>query len=327
MKSTLALQAAAACLGVACAGVIAMRVDPRDYTGGRYRDEEQRARRNTGAFALMLGEFRTGLSDMMFMKTDRYIHAGVSYVQHHPVMSAHELAEDVHEHQDELGLHDFCDECSVCSAPPGTPTLIPSPGKDFRGFIGRLHRQVQPWRDPDKPHIHTDGRELLPWFRIMTLGDPGYIRGYVAGSFWLQLEDTERALEFVEEGLQHNPDDFQLYVSRAILRTKQARMVGDPAIQPLAPEVRHYLEMARDDYLRSAELMLRVRPAEVDEAGFGPGGWSRYHDADAIAAAGMSVTLSRLLDDHVTAARLAQRYIRLFPDLPSLRAALEAADE
>lgn len=312
----------AAVSGLFIAAAIAVRVDPREYEGGRYRDEEQRMRRNTSAIALMLGEFRTGLSDMMFMKADRYIHAGVSYVPHHPVMSAHEMAEEVHEHQDELGLHDFCEKSSVCSAPSGTPTLIPPPNKDFRGVVGHLHRQVQPWRDPHKPHVHTDGRELLPWFRVMTLSDPGYIRGYVTGSFWLQFDDIDRALEFINEGLQHNPDDFQLYVSRAILRTRQSRQVGDPAIQPLTPQVRHYLELAREDYLRAAELMLKVRPAEVDEAGFGPGGWSRYHDADAMAATGMAVTLTRLLGDKALAARLAQRYIQLFPDLPSLHAAL-----
>lgn len=328
---------------VLAAGWISTRVDSEAYAGGRARDEEELVRRNSSALATMLGEFRTGISDIMFIKTERYLHAGVGYIPHMEVLSAEALAEEVDEHQSELGIpdedphhghHHHGDAhhghhhhgLDIDHEHAGTPTLIPPAHRDFRGFVGRLHREVKPWRDPDRPHVHTDGRELLPWFRVMTLSDPKYVRGYVAGGFWLQMENTELALAFVEEGLRNNPEEFQLYVSRGFLRIKEARKLGDPNAEDLDPAVREVLELALGDFLRGAELMAGVRPDDVDEDGFGSGGWGRYQETDALAAAGMSVSLTRNLGDPEGAREIARRYIDLFPDFRTLRNALETED-
>ncbi|MCH8514669.1 MAG: hypothetical protein LAT83_23850, partial [Kiritimatiellae bacterium] len=303
--------------------LLSMRVDPLPYTGGRARDEEERARRNSSSLAAMFGEFRTTLSDVMFIKTERYLHAGVGYAVHHTAMSAEDLAEEVDEHQSELGVHDDHDHhhhdhdhehiegLEIDHEHAGTATLIPRADRDFRGPIGRLHREVKPWRDPSKPHAHTDGRELLPWFRVMTMSDPGYIQGYVAGGFWLQTESLDLAISFIEEGLEKNPDDFQLHVSRGLLRVRKARRAGDLNAAVLEPEVRSLLELALADVLRAAELMQRVRPDDVDEDGFGSGGWGRYHESDAMASAHLSVSLTRNLGDHQTAAELARTFLEI----------------
>ena len=58
------------------------RIDPYDYEEGRSRDDDARAARNRSAAALMLGEVRTAISDIMFIKTERYLHSGVAYVPH-----------------------------------------------------------------------------------------------------------------------------------------------------------------------------------------------------------------------------------------------------
>ena len=45
--------------------------------------------RNTSPFAAILGEVRTSSADLMYIKTERYIHAGVGYTPH---LSAEEMA-------------------------------------------------------------------------------------------------------------------------------------------------------------------------------------------------------------------------------------------
>lgn len=280
---------------------LAGRVEPGAYAGGRARDEEERVRRNSSALAAMVGEFRASISDMMFVKTERYLHAGVYYLPHHgeSALSAEDLAAEVDEHQRELGIPDGDDE-----EHSGIPTLIPTPEADFRGWVGNLHRQVQPWRDPKRAHVHTDGRELLPWFRLMTRMDPHYERGYVAGAYWLQALDNHAALHFIDEGLTNNPDAFQLFVSRGFVLLRIARESDDPG----------RLNDALSAFLQGAELALLQRPDEVDEYGFGPGGWGSYHENDAIAAANMSVMLTDRLGDPERARALRNRFKLLVSD-------------
>jgi hypothetical protein len=302
-------------IGILLAGNLGHRVNPMAYSGGRSRDDVERLRRNSSAIATMLGEFRTSMSDMMFIKTERYLHAGVGYVPHmaESVMTAEQLSEEVDEHQSELGIPDDGEDHA------GTPTLIPAAERDFRGFIGRLHREVKPWRDPEKAHIHTDGRELLPWFRMMTLTDPNYVRGFVAGGFWLQTEGEDLAIEFINEGLRLNPEAFQLYVSRGFLTIRQYRRLNEA---DAAEEARERLRAAHADFSRAAELALLERPEQINEDGTGSGGWTGYHEGDAMAAVNMHVVTTRLLGDVETSVRLARIYLERFPDFIPLQNAL-----
>lgn len=294
-------------LGAALAAWIAAHVDPQAYAGGRSRDEAARLRRNRSAVARMLGEFRTSMSDILFLKTERYLHGGVGYVPHHdePALSTSELADEVAEHQGELGIpgdHEVAEHS-------GFQTLIPTEAADFRGFVGRLHRKVKPWRDPAKPHIHTDGRELLPWFRLMTTADPHYVRGYVAGGFWLQLEDRDVAMEFIEEGIARNPDAFPLHVSRGILRLKRAREAGyTGGVVP--PAARSLVESALADFLAAAELAYAQHGQEE---------WERYVESDAAIAFHLAAGLTGVLGDPDGARKLARRYLEVLPDYGPLR--------
>ena len=312
--------------GILLAAGIAARVDPRDYAGGRSRDEAARLRRNSSAVARLFGEFRTSLGDVLYIKTERYHHGGVGYAPHHhdEATSASELADEIDAHADDRqappspGDHDHDHACSDGCA--GTPTLIPEEHRDFRGFIGRLHRQVKPWRDPAEPHLLTDGRELLPWFRLMTSVDPHYIRGYVAGAFWLQRENRDAAFTFVQEGLDRNPDAFQLLVSRGLLRLKQARQAGPLSNPAHASAARPLLEEARRDFFQAAEMALRQRPPGLTDAQLAQGGdWERYMENDALAACFMAAQLTLTLGEPDAARALARRYADVFPDFAPLR--------
>ncbi len=295
----------------AMASLWAARIDPHAYTGGRERDETERIRRNSSALAAMLGEFRTSISDIMFMKTERYLHGGVAYRPHHSASAptAEDMADEVEEHQSELGIPD--DHAHKHS---GVPTVVPPPNRDFRGWIGDLHRAVRPWRDPSRAHIHTDGRDLLPWFRVMTRADPRYVRGYVAGAFWLAQEDREQAIAFVSEGLEHNPDAFELYVSRGIIRLREARM-AEADRGELDPDIRDRWMQARNDFRRGAELALAQRPDDVDEEGFGSGGWGHYHENDALTACRMDLLITHRFEGPVAMSKRRTLYKQTFPEL------------
>lgn len=58
------------------------RLAPNTYTGGYSRDSANVEARNSSAIAAIMGEFRTSMADMMFIKTERYIHDGIAYGLH-----------------------------------------------------------------------------------------------------------------------------------------------------------------------------------------------------------------------------------------------------
>ena len=83
------------------AGGLVSQVEPFRYEGSRSRDEQGREQRNHSALAVMLGEFRTSASDLMFIQTERYLHGGISFRKG----TSHAMEEDHDEHE-----HDLMDE-------------------------------------------------------------------------------------------------------------------------------------------------------------------------------------------------------------------------
>jgi len=218
----------------AAAALLSPRVAPQDYSGGRSRDALERVVRNQSALASMLGEFRTTVSDLLFIKTERYLHSGVAYVPHlsEKALSLEGAAAEIDEHQSELGEdHDHDHEHDPFAHDDLPASIIPTAESDYRGWIGEMHRRVKPWRDPKLHHLHTDGTQLLPWFRMMTLSDPQYVRGYAVGSYWLKQHDAAEAMVFLAEGIRQNPEAFELHLMRGFLLVDAARAASD---QPLA---------------------------------------------------------------------------------------------
>jgi len=279
--------------------LLALRVDPREYAGGRSRDAVARSQRNASSIAILLGELRTSMSDILFVKTERYLHSGVAYVPHHEeqLLSVEEMGEEVQEHQSEIGLED--DDHA------GTPTLIPPAEKDYRGFIGRLHREVKPWRDPERAHLHTDGTQLLPWFRIMTLTDPHYVMGYTVGGWWIAAHDEEASLQFLEEGIRNNPDAFQIRMARGFILVRKLRQDR---------ENQEMLDKVWSDFREAVRLGIAQRP----DPALGPPeeqvGWSLFQEQDLWSACQMLVILERDFGDPEVAKELAATYYALFPD-------------
>ncbi|MCX7625189.1 MAG: tetratricopeptide repeat protein [Candidatus Sumerlaeaceae bacterium] len=276
-----------------------------NVTPMRVSDLAAQQKRNTSAIATILGEFRTNLSDMLFIKTERYLHGGVAYMPH---IDTEQLASsgDVMHSKHELRRPATSDaETSVTELPntdlpttgpgdQGTPagkedelhreeeaaTLIRTPENDFRGFLGTLERTVKPWRDPRLPHEHIGGVELLPWYRLATLVDPKNVRAYMIGAWWLKTIHDEHALreavKFLEEGIRQNPQSFQLHLMLGYI----LRDLGEK-------------QRALSAFEKAVTLVAKQRPPTGD---VGPN-WTIYNEEDAIAACSMAVLQRRELHE------------------------------
>jgi len=208
----------------------------RERGGMLLASESEIERRNQNAFAVILGQVRADAASLMFTTTERYLHAGVAYQPHINLTelgrSGEVVAKDPHsaaghdcaEHAGEEDAHGEDDDHPPGCEHGGVPTVIPESEQDFRGFLGDLEREVKPWIDPSLPHRHGSGDELLPWYRLMTLSNPRFIRGYLIGAMWLaNRDDYSVALDFLDEGITHNdgnPELFRLYLSKATIHAR-----------------------------------------------------------------------------------------------------------
>ncbi|MGB9691630.1 MAG: tetratricopeptide repeat protein [Candidatus Sumerlaeaceae bacterium] len=289
----------------------------------RFSDFAAQQRRNSSAIATILGEFRTNLSDMLFIKTERYLHGGVAYMPH---IDAEKLAASGNiEHMKSSSTEPGHGTDTATSSPAlrehetsktageehdhgheHLATLIRTPKNDFRGFLGDLERQVKPWRDPRLPHQHIGGVELLPWYRLATLVDPKNVRAYMIGAWWLKTLHNEKALreavKFVEDGLQHNKTAFQLELMRGYL----LRELGEK-------------KEALQAFDRAVELVKRQRPKD----GAIGKTWTIYNEEDTLAACSMSaLTRRELAENDAEGIRAAlERVIALkneFDNMPAL---------
>ncbi|HNT34360.1 MAG TPA: hypothetical protein PKH07_05105 [bacterium] len=182
-----------------------------------------------GGFAVHVArELRLSIADLFWLKTEEYIHDGVQHRPHgegdefattHQEQSEHVHTEECdHTHEDEEydaeGIPLKQDDSSVvglahdCEDHGGT--LIPSRQSDFRGFLGDLERQTQPY-SPEH-HLSADPQELLPWLRLATLSNPHHIRAYRGIAFFLAtyLKRPAQAIQVIQDALVLNTDHPQL---------------------------------------------------------------------------------------------------------------------
>ncbi len=136
--------------------------------------------------------FESLVGDYFWNKADDYFHGGVSHRtrEHHKMYrneAVHQETEDVSKKQSHLD------------------------------FIQRINAAVMV-----NKHIHLSGveaKEILPWFRLAALLNPHNVNAYVIGAFWLarKFGKPEKAMEFLKEGRENNPDDYRIYWEFAFL--------------------------------------------------------------------------------------------------------------
>ena len=154
--------------------------------------------------ASIVGEFRTSAASYLYSKAHEYMHGGVIFraATEQEISSGKRLAG----HGDSLEDHHGTRETSV----------VPEADYDPRTFWGELERRTQPWMDI-RHHGHNDLAEALPLFRMMTWSDPHFIEGYDMGSYLVfsaaKDNKVERAMDFLAEGIAHNPNAWRLHKS------------------------------------------------------------------------------------------------------------------
>jgi hypothetical protein len=295
--------------------------------------------RNTNAFARILGEVRLGAADFLFVKTELYLHGGIGYHAHvddldASVAEAPSRPEPAHHHGHdhdhgprlEPAPDDLAPERLTAGSAhdnaggDGVATRIRTRDEDFRGFLGHLEREIKPWRDPEAPHILTGGTELLPWFRIMTIANPHFVRAYRVGAMWLGRENRhDAALAYLQEGIDANADNpelFQLYLSKVLMLLRQGRIDGTPT-GPAA------IEAARDGL--AAGLLYRPQHGEIGAIRHGLL-WTADHEEDLLFLARFVVMLlerERRFDEAIAAGRDALVH---FPDDETLRRLVKRLD-
>jgi hypothetical protein len=140
----------------------------------------------------------------------------------------------------------------------------------------------------------------------MTLSDPGYVPGYTVGSWWLKSRNIDEALAFIEEGLQNNPDSFQILLTKGQILIAKARSTGEDIYAP-DDALRRILAEAMAAFHLAANLALAQRPEQVNED-TPREVWSDYEEADAWAAARMSILMEKQYGVAERAIELASRY-------------------
>ncbi|MDA0321356.1 MAG: hypothetical protein O2923_01365 [Verrucomicrobia bacterium] len=246
------------------------------------------------AEAGLLQGLRGALSDWMFIQTETYLDHGIAS---RPGVGQASADGSVH-------------PMASCA------TVIPDAARDYRGFVGRLHRLVQPWPSPESPHQHAEGPQLVSWFRLMTWVNPHSIRGYTTGAYWLEAQSLDAATRFLDEGGRNNPQAFQIHFMRAGAYLEAAKQDRGSGLVSLGPQGRKYLDAAMRSYRTAAELTLAQRPRTDEEAA--RLGWTAYDELDSRAALRMAVILERRFGSMPHALEDARRFLAALGDDPVL---------
>lgn len=194
---------------------------------------------DTTASASLLGQFRTSTSSWLWLRTDLYLHNGVEL---RPL-----TASEKREGQSGVGTSDK--DLSKAMNDDNVVTSIPSPDRDFRGWLGDLERSTAPYKDMHN-HSHNDPEQSIPLFRLMTWIDPNFIEGWTTGSTVIARDrsdaGTKKALAFLNEGLAANPDSISILDEIAFMQITRDHDLGQAVLA---------LEHARDVGLKTVKQM------------------------------------------------------------------------
>ncbi len=164
----------------------------------------QHTRLEEVASASLFGQFRSNMADFLYLKVDKYLHNGVE-------LRALTPYEEEVEHADKVGVAESDIREGFKQHGHDETTVVPSKQSDWRGILGDLEREVQPYQDMSA-HTHRDPKEALPLFRLMTWSNPNFIPGYTLGAMMIARDRSkvDDAIAFLKEGEANNPQALEI---------------------------------------------------------------------------------------------------------------------
>ena len=144
----------------------------------------------------LFGEFRTTLADYLLLKADRTHHRGVMI----RAKTDRERAQDGAERIASSAAHDGREHNNET-------TVVPTRQHDWRGWIGKAQREVEPMMDL-RNHKHGSIRQTTALYWLTAKSNPYMERAFVEGSFVMRAgaKDAAMAVAFLREGERHNPN-------------------------------------------------------------------------------------------------------------------------
>ena len=269
----------------------------------------QQERLDKAASASLFGQFRSSVADFLWLKVDKYTHNGVeirglTQAEKTGAVKAGSVKADA------VKSAGGKDAEGMRAHSGSETTVIPSANRDWRGPLGALEREVQPYQDMSH-HKHRDPKETLPLFRLMTLSNPHFIPGYTTGAAMIARDKTRyiEAIDFLIEGERQNPDSIEIQTALGLLMTAKTRTYARalPHLQKAialgaARDKKLFAEDEEEAYQnafrwlilnrreardpvaarRAAEACLRVYPDDVVSHHYLSGDTSASKDADAV---------------------------------------------
>jgi hypothetical protein len=211
-------------LGLCAAGLslnsrLAAQVRP-DLAAPTAMSVSQQEKLEQVASASLFGQFRSNMSDFLWLKVDKYLHRGVDMRGLTKEERERDSAQRVQNGTSEAGNREHTDET----------TIVPTACTDWRGVLGDVERDIKPFADMGS-HTHRDPREALPLFRLMTWSNPRFVQGYTTGAVMMarQKKTLTEALEFLAEGQRNNPESIEIEATFAFLLMKGAKKLSAEA--------------------------------------------------------------------------------------------------
>jgi len=183
-------------------GGLASRTLPVIESGPTGMTGQLQEKVDKSAAASLFGQFRSSIADFLWLQVDKYMHNGIELrgltpreKQRNVTLvrtNASEIALGAKQHAQET-------------------TDVPAAKDDWRGVLGDVEREVQPYKDMSD-HTHRDPKEALPLFRLMTRSNPHFIPGYVTGATMIARDRSkyDEAMAFLREGEVNNPESIEI---------------------------------------------------------------------------------------------------------------------
>jgi hypothetical protein len=201
---------------LAGSGFLALRIEPQvSVSTGLSASVQENIEKS--ASASLFGQFRSSMADFLWLKVDKYTHSGVDL---RGLTEEEKQASSV----DQVASGDGGKENGNREHRGDETTVVPSADRDWRGIYGHLERAVQPYQDMEH-HEHSDSKEALPLFRLMTWSNPHFIPGYTTGAAMIARDRAklDEAIAFLKEGLTNNPDSIEIPCDLGAMLTTRKR--------------------------------------------------------------------------------------------------------